>query len=70
MNGQMETSGTKILLQKFVSLRPGLPSSLGLELLEIAKGGLNIPRKNEISGFIKFCQLMALDPHFMGTQLC
>ena len=36
----METAGIKMLLQKFVRLRLGLSSSLGLELLEIAKEGL------------------------------
>lgn len=63
----MKTVGTKALLRKFERLRLGLSPSLGLELLEIAKGGLHMPRENEISAFIKFCQRMALDPHFMGS---
>lgn len=30
---------------------------LRVQLLEIAEGGLHMPRKNDISGCIKFCQL-------------
>lgn len=61
--------GTKTLLQKFVSLRLGLSSSLDLEPLEIAKRGLHLPRKNEIPAFLKFCQLMALDPRYGYSTL-
>lgn len=70
MNGKMELAGMKILLRKFVRLRPGLLSSLRIELLEIAKGVLHIPRKNGIADFMKFCQFMALDPHFLWIHNC